>query len=69
MYLCFYLYLILFVCVANSQMGQIAYRLSGGASMYEGRVEVRYNGFWGTVCDDSFGIPDAQVVCRSLNLA
>ncbi|XP_076436243.1 scavenger receptor cysteine-rich type 1 protein M160-like [Babylonia areolata] len=46
-----------------------ALRLTGGASQYEGRVEVRYNNVWGTVCDDSFDTHDVQVVCRTLNLA
>lgn len=38
----------------------------GGADEYEGRVEVCYNGVYGTVTDDQWGTDDAIVVCRSL---
>ena len=41
-------------------------RLASGNSPLEGRVLICLLGVWGTVCDDSWGIPDAQVVCRSL---
>ena len=37
--------------------------LVDGSSNY-GRVEVRHDGLFGTICDDNFENVDADVVCK-----
>ncbi|VDH99035.1 Hypothetical predicted protein [Mytilus galloprovincialis] len=39
-------------------------RLVSGAGPWEGRVEVFMHGQWGTICDSSFNVEEASVICR-----
>ena len=42
-------------------------RLADKLSKGEGRVEICYNGIWGSVCDSSaWSYTEAAVVCRQL---
>ncbi|CAG0906470.1 unnamed protein product, partial [Darwinula stevensoni] len=44
----------------------IELKLQGGMKPHQGRVEVKAYGEWGVICDDKFGLSDAEVICRQL---
>ena len=57
---------LLLLTIVGLSAQRVAVRLVGGPSPREGRVEVYYNGRWGTVCDDYFNDAAAGVVCYML---
>ena len=53
------------LCLSYSDF--ISVRLEGGSTPNEGFIEIKgSNGIWGGICDDNWGQPDANVVCRML---
>lgn len=41
-------------------------RLQEGTSSSNGRIEVCFNGTWGTICSDYWNHIDASVACKQL---
>ena len=51
--------------IANAT-GPITIVLLNGQNESEGRVNILYSNIWGTICDHSFTLENANVICRQL---
>ncbi|XP_059880240.1 scavenger receptor cysteine-rich type 1 protein M130 isoform X1 [Delphinus delphis] len=54
------------VGITCSDGSDLEMRLMNGGNRCSGRIEVKFQGQWGTVCDDNFNINHASVVCKQL---
>lgn len=60
----------MFATASNPKCNDGEVRLVGGVSANQGRVEICYNGVWGSICgssdDGSWSHEEAAVVCNQL---
>ena len=54
-------------CIYLITVDHLEVRLVGGSIPAEGRLEVLYDGEWGSVCDDGVNKTVADIVCSMMN--
>ena len=65
---CVFLMIYIFCTGAKGPLvnGDLRLNTDGSSRTFSGLLEIYYNGQWGTVCDDGFSQPEADVACRQL---
>ena len=53
-------------CIIGNITEPIQVQLLGGQDNYNGRVEILVSNIRGTICNDSFTLENAHVICRQL---
>lgn len=57
------------VLVGSSLRENIGLRLAGGRSIFEGRLEMKvFNGEWGVVCGNGWGLLEANIACKTMGM-
>ena len=56
-------------CMISAGDLRLVDRFNNTVGVSRGRLEFFYNESWGTVCDDGFQQPEAEVACRQLGFA
>ena len=60
------IFFILELSTPESTCSEGELRLEDGDNVLEGRVEICINGAWGSICDNQFGMDEADVICRQI---
>lgn len=60
-------YCFLFEDITDIESDVEAIRLVNGDNVNQGRLELLYNGTWGTVCDNFWSYSNSKVACRYHN--
>ncbi|XP_039277670.1 serine protease svh-1-like [Nilaparvata lugens] len=54
------------LCKTKTEVRLVGNERNNNPNVMAGRVEIKKFGMWGTICDDDFGVTEAEVICKSL---
>lgn len=56
-------HIVIIICIS---IGATNVRLSGGSHTMEGRVEIKIDGTWSSLCDEEWNDNEATIICKML---